>query len=291
MGAYNAEQYLADVMKSLLEQTFPDFELIVVDDGSTDRSSEILEEYARRDSRVYVLTQENQGLGRALNNGLERASGKYIVRADADDFSYPRRLECQVVFMEARPGVVASGTGVMLVDPLGIPISQLSVFSDHDAIETELLQGNGSAICHPSVILRRDALLQIGGYDPTWRVTEDLDLFLRLARVGQLANLPDILLDWRQHLGSTNHSKRERQLNEVREILKAAHEIRGLDFDPRTMKNRPDVPVGQRLLRWGWNALNKGYRKAALRYAMKSLQSAPLSLQTYKLLACIARGR
>lgn len=291
MGVYNADKYLGEVIDSLLGQTWQDFEMIVVDDGSTDRSPAILEEYAKRDSRIRVLTQTNQGVGRAVNRALELVKGKYIARADADDYSHPQRLEKQVAFMEAHPEVVALGTRVMLVDPIGIPISPHLAATGHEAIEAELLKGNGSAVCQPSVMLRRDALLQVGGYDSRWRVTEDLDLFLRLAEIGKLENMTEPLVNWRQHLGSTNHTRREQQLAESLALLKEAHERRGLLFDVSRMNDRTEVPVNERLQRWGWNALSKGYRKEALRYAIKSLRSKPFSLPGYKLLACVARGR
>lgn len=290
MGVYNADRYLGEVIDSLLGQTWLDFEMIVVDDGSTDRSPEILEEYAKRDSRIRILTQQNQGVGRAVNRALELARGKYIARADADDYSYPQRLEKQVAFMEANPGVVAAGARVMLVDPLGIPIGPHPMASSHEVIEAELLKGNGSAVCQPSVMLRRDALLRVGGYDPKWRVTEDLDLFLRLAEIGKLENMPEILVNWRQHLTSTNHTKQAQQVSEAREVLKLAHMRRGLDFDERLMTERPEVPQAVRLQRWGWNALSKNRRKAALGYALRSIREIPFDLQGYKLLVCVARG-
>lgn len=291
MGVYNADRYLGEVIVSLLGQTWQDFEMIIVDDGSTDRSPEILAEYAKRDSRIRILTQQNQGVGRAVNRALELARGKYIARADADDYSYPQRLEKQVAFMESHPDVVALGTGVMLVDPIGIPICPHLAATGHEAIEAELLRGNGSAVCQPSVMLRRDALVQVGGYDTRWRVTEDLDLFLRLAEVGKLANMTEQLVNWRQHLGSTNHTRREQQLKESLALLKEAHEKRGLSFDASCMNTRAEVPVSERLLRWGWNALSKGYRKEAWGYAIRSLRLKPFSLPGYKLLACVARGR
>ena len=101
----------------------------------------------------------------------------------------------------------------------------------HEEIEKKLLKGNGSAICHPSVMMRKESILQAGGYDTRWRVTEDLDLFLRLGEIGKLANLPDVLVNWRQHLNSANHSKQEQQVKECKALLEEAHKRRGLLFN------------------------------------------------------------
>lgn len=291
VGVYNAEKYIGEMVESLLAQTFRDFELIVVDDGSTDNSGALLQHYAGIDPRIRIITQENQGVGPAVNRAFDESRGIYIARADADDYSYPQRLEKQVAFMDSNPDVVAMGTGVMLVDPIGIPIGLHPQESSHEEIVGQLLRGNGSAVCQPSVMLRRDAFQKVGGYDPRWRVAEDLDLFLRLAEIGRLANMTEVLVNWRQHLGSANHSRREMQINMARALLGEAYARRGLTFDASKMNDRPDVPPAIRLQRWGWNALSKGYRKHALSYALKSLQAMPFSWQSYKLLACVVRGR
>ena len=292
MGVYNCEKYLGEVIESLLAQTLTDFELIIVDDGSTDRSGNILERYAAHDKRIHVITQENEGVGRAVNNALQLARGRYIARSDADDFSYPERLEKQLAFMESNPDVVMVGTSVMWIDPLGIPIGLCPMEYDHELIEIELLKGNGSAICQPSVMIRTDVLKNIGGYDNRWRVTEDLDLFLRLAEVGRLTNMREVLVNWRQHLASTNHSKREQQLVETRALLEEAHQRRSLSVDMSYMNDRLDIiPHAVWLRRWGWNALAKGRRKDALRYVLRSLLSKPFSWENYKLFGCILRGR
>jgi len=291
MGVYNCERYLSEVIESLLAQTMSDFEFIIVNDGSTDGTANILDRYATKDKRIRIITQENQGLGSSMNRALELAQGNYIARSDADDFSYPQRLEQQVKFLENHHEVVAVGTSVKLIDPLGIPIRLRAMEHKHEAIEAELLKGNGSAISQPSVMMRADALRNIGGYDSRWLVTEDLDLFLRLAEIGQLANMTEVLVNWRQHLSSANHTKREQQLKESRALLEEAHKKRGLNFCPSKMNKRSEISRPLHLQRWGWNALSKGYRKAALGYAFDSLRAMPFSWQSYKLLGCILRGK
>ena len=115
MGVFNDEKYIDDVIKSLLAQTFKNFELIIVDDGSTDNSAAILSAHAKLDKRIQIITQVNSGLGAALNKGIEVACGKYIARIDADDFAYSDRLEKQFNYLEQHPDVVALGTKVMLM--------------------------------------------------------------------------------------------------------------------------------------------------------------------------------
>lgn len=291
MGVYNCEKYLGEVIESLLAQTMSDFEFIIVNDGSTDGTADILDLYASKDQRIRIITQENQGVGRSVNRALQLVRGNYIARSDADDFSYPERLEQQVDFLESNPEVLAVGTSIMLVDPLGIPLGLRAMEYKHEAIEAELLKGNGSALCQPSVMMRTNAMKSIGGYDSRWRVTEDLDLFLRLAEVGRLANIPEVLVNWRQHLSSTNHSKLEQQVEECRALLEEAYQRRGLVFNESYMTDRVERSHSDWLRNWGWNALAKGKRKFALQYLLKSLLLTPFSWENYKLLGCIIRGR
>src|SRR5215831_13102998 len=119
LPVYNGEKYLAEALDSILQQTFNDYELIVIDDGSTDRSSAIIESYVKKDRRVIVHRQDNCGLIMSLNQGSSLARGKYIARMDADDVSLPQRLEKQLDYLEQRPDIGLLGTWIQDIGPNG----------------------------------------------------------------------------------------------------------------------------------------------------------------------------
>ncbi len=289
MTVFNAETYLALAIDSILAQTFTDFEFIIVNDGSTDGSLRIMDEYSRRDSRIRVVNRENAGMAVAANQGLSLSRGELIARMDADDVAMPDRFARQVVYLREHPGCVAVGTWVMLVDPDGDPIMQWNSFTSHDEIEREHLLGRGGAMCHPSVMIRRSALDRIGGYRTGYDPAEDYNLFLRLGEVGQLANVPEILLHYRQHPASSGHAQRTRQAQSAARSLREAHERRGLP--PLAQADELDRERPQpHHLRWGWWALNHGNLATARKHARIACLRRPWSVGTWKLLACAWRG-
>jgi GT2 family glycosyltransferase len=222
--AYNAQRYLEAAVQSVLAQTFEDFECIVIDDGSSDRTPSILRDFAVADGRVRPIRISHAGIVQALNVGVRAARGRLIARMDADDLCYPDRFERQLKFLEEHPNCIAVGSAVMLVDPYNSTLWKIDVATDHAAIDADLLTGNGWALFHPTAILSRQAILDVGGYRAEYQWAEDLDLFLRLAEVGQLANLPDALLRYRQHFASVNRTKLEaQQLRSERVVLEAYH--------------------------------------------------------------------
>lgn len=230
MSVYNGEPYLSKAVESILSQTFSDFEFVIINDGSADGSSAILRKYYKQDSRIRLVEQQNQGLTRSLNFGLRLARGKYIARMDADDFSMPKRLEIQVDYLDNHPRCVAVGSEVMLVDPEGWPISLRKQSTCHEEIEAQLLKGNGGAMTHPVVTMRKSAVVAIGGYNEKFVTAQDIDLFLKLSEVGRLHNLSDVLLHWRQHAKSMNHTKYHTWQGMKSQILKDAYRRRGLDL-------------------------------------------------------------
>ena len=206
MAAHNALQYLPEAVESILKQTVEDFEFIIVDDGSSDGTGEWILRKAQTDSRIRVLRQANAGLARALNKGLSVAKGKYIARMDADDVSLPERLSAQLEAMESDPSLVIVGAAVEMMTADGWAYHTNTQPEAHDEIRAALLRGNGQALIHPVVMIRKDAMLAIGGYDDRFSsgAGEDLDLFLRLTEHGRAANLRSILLRYRQHSKSNN---------------------------------------------------------------------------------------
>jgi glycosyltransferase involved in cell wall biosynthesis len=203
MPCHNGLPFLIDAVDSITSQTFEDFELIIVDDASKDGSSEWLETRARQDPRIKVLrADKNQGCAKSLNAGARAAAGEWIARMDADDICLPDRLERQLRFVDANPDVVLVGAQVELMDSAGTSLGFPSLPTAHDDIDRSLLYG-GWPIVHPVTMFRRSAFERIGGYvDENIGTLEDHDLFIKLAEVGRVANLADVLLRYRRHVKS-----------------------------------------------------------------------------------------
>jgi glycosyltransferase involved in cell wall biosynthesis len=206
MPVFNGEAFLRQSVDSILAQTFRDFELIVVDDGSSDESYSLLAEYAQLDERVKLIRNDiNIGIAGTLNNGLRECRGEYIARMDADDVSLPQRLEKQLAFMDRSPDVGLCGALFRLCGAA----EQVSKYPSSDAgIKIEHLLRD-SAIGHPTVFMRR-TLLETP--DHRYRQedfpAEDLWLWIRLGLVTKLANLPEVLLNYRVHPEQISNTKR-----------------------------------------------------------------------------------
>lgn len=195
MPAYNAEKYIAEAIDSILAQTFGDFEFIVLNDHSSDRTEEIILSY--QDSRiVYVKNEKNLGVAGTLNRGLEMARGEYIARMDADDISLPERFEKQVAFLDENTSVVVLGAAI---EQFGaVPRAKL-VFSEiPEQSKAELLFY--SCVSHPAVMIRRKTLEENKlCYSLEWEGAEDYALWWELCKYGQIVSLPDCLLHYRIH--------------------------------------------------------------------------------------------
>lgn len=203
MSVYNAEVHLADAIRSILDQTFADFEFLIVDDGSRDRSAEIMDGFAATDPRIRVIHQENRGLIASLNRLLDEARAPLVARMDADDVSLPTRFERQVAFLSEHPDHGVVGTNTHELDQHGTIFECTDLHPlDHDGIATAF--EDRSPICHPSVMMRRDVILPTGGYRLPYVHCEDYDLWLRLLDRTRLANLPDRLLLYRRSPGQVS---------------------------------------------------------------------------------------
>ena len=199
MSVFNGETYLKKAIDSILKQSYSDFEFLIINDGSKDKTAEILEHEAKRDSRIKVIDQDNQGLVASLNYGLKKASGQLIARIDADDIAYPHRLEKQVTYMAEHPDLLALGSAITLIDDQGRTLKQINYPTGTQEVRSAMMLG--SKLAHPAVIMRREQVLQIGAYREACRHAEDYDLWLRLLEIGEIDNLDEPLLYYRQHDG------------------------------------------------------------------------------------------
>lgn len=278
LPVYNAGRYLAQAVESVLAQTFRDFELIAVDDGSTDNSRALLETFARRDPRVRVISRPNTGIVGALNDGLAAARGRYIARMDGDDVADPERFARQAAALDAAPDCVALGSAVRFIDPEGRPLKIYRPPAGHNAIRDELSWGNGGALVHPAVVFRRDALEACGGYRQEFIFIEDLDLYVRLLRFGRLANLPDVLLSYRQHPRSVNHRIGDRSALTARIIAPLRSEMGLPPMPAEAIAAAIAFPAGIAACRrrWALDAAEGGNLAAARANALRALWHNPL---------------
>lgn len=224
MPVYNNAQYVQQAIFSILVQTYTDFELIVIDDGSTDGSAFLISQI--NDARVRkVFHQHNKGIVESLNEGLRMATGEYVARMDSDDYSTPDRLATQVAFMDSHPFIELSGAA-FTSDIGGRP--QIKP-AHHEEIKTWLLFH--CCITHPTVIMRNSMIHRLGvQYDSNYPYAEDYELWNRLAPHIQMANIPVNLLFYRQHSGQVSQEKRAIQENSARNIRQRQLSMLGLQL-------------------------------------------------------------
>ncbi len=190
MSVYNGAPWVREGVESVLTQTAPDLELIVIDDGSTDATPELLG--AIRDARLRVERQARAGLTRSLNHALRLSTAPLVARMDADDVALPERFARQLAFLERHPDVGLLGTGCHEISSSGEVLRTIVPPTDNPAIRRALIRRN--PFVHSSVMMRREALEAAGGYDEGLPVAQDYDLWVRMSRVTRLANLPEPLV-------------------------------------------------------------------------------------------------
>lgn len=284
LPVYNAERYLAAAVESILAQTFTSFELLAIDDGSRDGSLAILRRFAAKDPRVRVISRPNTGIVGALNDGLAAASAPLIARMDADDFALPNRFAAQYAYMQEHPHCVGLGSAVDFMDERDARVMACPRPTAHEQIEAGLLRGDGGMIIHPVAMFRRDALLSIGGYRKIAEYVEDLDVYLRLAQVGRLANLPDTLLCYRIHTTSINFTKNANRYRTKLGVMAEAFRARGLPFNQDDIPDRTAQwtdPV-RRYREWAATALQFGSRRVAVRHGFAACRLDPLNPQSWR---------
>ena len=191
MPAYNAEKYIGDAIRSVLEQSFSNFELVIVDDGSTDNTKAVMDSFT--DERVIRMVQEHGGVSKALNTGLAVAKGKYIARFDADDICFFDRLEKQYIFLETHPDYVIVGSDAEYMLENGEFLFRFSCIGHtHEDLLQKLYFY--CPFIHSSVMYRKEAVQKAGGYSLAAHNFEDYLLWTQLSRYGKLYNLPETLI-------------------------------------------------------------------------------------------------
>lgn len=209
MVVRNADRFLAEAIESILHQTFREFEFVIVDCGSTDNSRSIISSYAAQDSQIKFHTIPNCALAEARNAGCRLAQGRYIAMMDGDDVSAAQRLEWEFAFMEEHPEVGMVGGATDWIDATGrsLRIDRLPT-QDH---EIRAALENRCPFCQSTVLMRREAFVQAGGYRAVFAQAEDYDLWLRIAEHFQCANLPQVILKYRIHPHQISIRRRTQQ--------------------------------------------------------------------------------
>lgn len=211
MPAYNVEQYISDAIESILKQTYKNFELLVVDDASTDKTNSIIQSFRKKDNRIVVVrNKRNIGVTKSLNKALKLAHGKYIVRMDADDWSYPERLKLQIQLMEYHPNVVVSGSYIEVCDRY-LKTKYIRKYHLTDAsIRKHLFRY--SPFAHPATIWQA-GVLKKERYDERIGICQDYELYFRIGKIGKFMNLSKPLFKLRMHEQSVSSVRSKYQLH------------------------------------------------------------------------------
>lgn len=281
MPVRNAARFLEEALDSVIDQTLDDWELVMVDDDSSDTSTDIMHAHARNDPRIHLVCPGRVGVTAALNIGLRMCRADYVARMDADDVCMRNRFAEQIAFLEQHSEVVAVGCAVLQIDEDGDAIGINRWQTDHDVINELLLRGQGG-IAHPTAMIRRSALQQIGGYREAFQVAQDKDLWLRLCEVGRLSNMPEVLLKYREHSSCVGATRSTEQQAAVRRAICDARERRGLEGLPSLPHARSEDPMAQRR-NWIRQALRHGHHATARKHLLWLTRHAPLSPRTWLL--------
>jgi len=285
MPVFDAADWVESAIESILGQTLRDFEFLIYDDASSDGTLALLENAARRDSRIRLFRKPHAGYAVWLREGVLAASAPYVARMDADDVARPTRLAQQVAYLERHAECCAVGARVLRVDPEGRPIRVAEVPLGHLEIERALLAGRGEALPHPATLLRRSALLAAGNYRPEYEPAEDLELYLRLAEQGRLANLPDVLLEYRQHVRKTSHQRGDEQRRKVARILAEARARRqGAAVEETPIAPAPAASATDQRCEWVRQAVAGGHLATARKHAFAVLRAEPARFRSWQLL-------
>ncbi len=280
--AYNAEHYIGAAIESILSQTYSEFELIIVDDGSTDSTLSVMEPYAKRDGRIRIVSQENGGISRATNRGIGECGSDWVALLDNDDIAAPRRLERQVASSRECPHVVAWATHLSAISSDGrvLNVSHGGPRTDEDFIALRA-RGRSPVLLGTTFLLHKPTVLAAGGFDPRFDGCQDTDILDRMAAYGPVLVVPEPLVWRRVHGGNYSlgaHRSQHRKLEYV--ALRSRARITGEELPTLEeflgrrgahhwwSRARTEIDVSSRLL----------YRKAGLQYVEGHFARAALAV-------------
>jgi glycosyltransferase involved in cell wall biosynthesis len=280
--AHNAASYIHESISSIRDQTFPDFELIIIDDGSTDHTAEIIRAHEQDDGRIAFFSKPHRGVAATRNEGVQLAAGRYVAFHDADDVAEPKRLELQHEYLERHPGCVALGGQLLFMDADGDPLYVSAFPTDHRDIDAAHMAGGGCVLLQGTSALLRQSVLEVGGYREQYPVAEDLDLVLRLAEVGGCANLTDVLIRYRLHPESLTHTHLPGGHEWAERAIMEARRRRGLPGSPIELPRARSRSTPTEWLHRAMKARDSGYDPTARKYARRALIEAPFNPTAWK---------
>jgi len=270
--------FLDNAIDSIVSQTLTDFVLVLVDDGSTDGTSELLDSWAKRDRRIRIIHQEPSGHYAALNVGLECCATDLVARMDADDIAMPDRFKQQVAFLNANPDVVAVGGQVIAIDADGDHLFSVPMPIKSDVIQRGLLSGQ-NGLTHPAVMYQRRVVIAAGGYEDE-SPSEDFGLWLRMLPLGKFANLDSVVLKYRLHANVSRISRHAVQRNHTLRLLEKAHAALGTPV-PELPPSYPPHGVADIHHHWAMSAAAQGHWSAARKHVLKSIELNPMNAHAY----------
>ncbi len=279
--AYNLDAYLQDAIESVLKQQYDGpLSIIVLDDGSTDQSLEVANRMAAKVTNLKVVTQANQGRAKTRNRMLELAETDLVAWLDGDDLAAPCWLADQIGYLHSHPECVAVGGQGYSMTASGNAIGPITHPLDSEEIDQRHLSGQANAFFQSCVLVRKSAVLKAGGYDERYPCAEDYSLWLRLAEIGKLANLPACHLCYRVHATSANWTLNIDQRTQGHTIQQEALKRRGLPVGGKVMDEIPPVKKDDwnRRLFWINIALKSGNPVSALQMLGPALKKHPVSL-------------
>lgn len=286
MPVYNGEKFLKEAIDSILNQTFTDFEFLIVNDGSTDGTEAIILSY--NDPRIKLITQPNGGVAKALNTGLKQASGKYIARMDADDFSTPERLQIQYDFLQQNPGYILIGSDVNYISEEGEFIFRyINPAYTHEQLKNVIYQD--CSFVHSTVFFVKEIAISLGGYPERAHSFEDHLLWTKFIREGKICNLEMVLGSYRFNVSSVTIDEKDMDKNFLRIKRKALQtgelsieDEKGLLSSKKKLSNAKKECSYNRMLgkKYLWN----NYQPAkARKHLIKAIQAEPFNVKSYML--------
>lgn len=241
MPVFNGETFLKESIQSILNQTYKNFEFIIINDGSTDTSASILSHFTNKDNRIKIYTfLDNAGVVRCLNKGIELSQGKYIARMDADDISLPNRLKKQVLFLEQNPKYYLIGSQTEMINQKG---KQLGVFTQLYSSYEELKISSlfYSPFSHPTIMIKKE-FLNSTSYHSDFHKIEDYDLWIRLLENNFASNLNETLLLYRIHPGQETQNENNIRVSNLKKLYRRQFKLYGISFSEIDLETHLLIP-------------------------------------------------
>ena len=279
----NCQHYLQQTIDSILRQSHEDFEFLIADNGSSDKSVDIAIRASQKDSRIKVLRCPGYALPELRNRLVSESTSEIIAWIDADDIAEPSRLAAQFAFMQCNKQCAIVGSDVLVIDPDGMPIHYETRSHAHHETESMILERKNNGIFFSSCAIRRSLFNKVGGFRSQFPVAEDIDLYLRLAEVGQLANINQALTRYRWRLDNLSWTLAGTQNEKLLMVLNEARERRGLSLLAETTSDVQDGrPKAWTHTFWSSVALNASNFATAQKHASTAIFSDPLIAKAWQ---------